>query len=88
VGYRSGLQWLDGPGIDNETQVTAMTGAHLGLLAFILAFSFSMAAGHFDARKQIIMDEGNAIEMAYLRTILVRGPRAEQLRTLLIEYAN
>ena len=88
VGYRSGLHRLDGPGIDNETQVTAMTGAHLGLLAFILAFSFSMAAGHFDARKQVIMDEANAIETAYLRTILVGGPRAEQLRALLIEYAE
>jgi hypothetical protein len=47
-----------------------------------------MAAGHFDARKQVIMDEANAIESAYLRTILVGGPHAEQLRVLLIEYSE
>ena len=88
VGYRIGLHRLNSSGINDETQVTAMTGAHLGLLAFILAFSFSLAAGHFDARKQVIMDEANAIESAYLRTILVGGPRAEQLRALLIEYTE
>jgi hypothetical protein len=88
VGYRGGLRRRNTSGFDNEAQVNAMTGAHLGLLAFVLAFSFNMAAGHFDARKQVILDEANAIESAYLRTILVGGPHAEQLRALLIEYAK
>ena len=87
LGYRGGLRRRNTPGFDNEAQVNAMTGAHLGLLAFMLAFSFNMAAGHFDARKQVILDEANAIESAYLRTILVGGPHAEQLRVLLTEYA-
>jgi hypothetical protein len=88
VGYRGGLARRDTSGFDNEAQVNAMTGAHLGLLAFVLAFSFNMAAGHFDARKQVILNEANAIETAYLRTILVGGVHAQQLRVLLIKYAE
>ncbi|MEH6583836.1 MAG: hypothetical protein V7754_18020 [Halioglobus sp.] len=88
LGYRSGLNRRNAVGFDNEAQVNAMTGAHLGLLAFILAFSFNMAAGHFDARKQVIIDEANAIGTAYLRTRLVEGPSAEQLRTLLRKYTD
>jgi hypothetical protein len=70
----------------NEAQITAMTGAHLGLLAFILAFSFGMAASHYDDRKKIILAETNAIETAYLRTSLVADPQGENVRALLYEY--
>jgi len=73
---------------NNEAQITSMTGAHLGLLAFIMAFSFSVAASHFDGRKRIILTETNAIETAYLRASLVADPPGENIRTLLIDYTE
>jgi hypothetical protein len=38
-----------------------------GLLGLILAFTFSGAAGRFDARRQLIAQEANAIGTAWLR---------------------
>jgi hypothetical protein len=63
-----------------------MTGAQFALLAFFLAFSFSLAANHFDDCKKIILAEANSIETAYLRTGLVAGPQSENIRALLREY--
>ena len=47
--------------------VGAMVGAILGLLAFMLAFTFSMAASRFEARRQVLLEEANAIGTTYLR---------------------
>jgi hypothetical protein len=88
LGYRIGVIRARRPKYHNADQISSMTGAHLGLLAFILAFTFSMAAGHFNERKQVIMEESNAIETAYLRTALVPGPESDRLRGLLRDYAG
>ena len=47
-------------------QVRAIMGASLGLLAFMLAFSFSMAQRHFEVRTDAYLLEINAVESAYL----------------------
>jgi hypothetical protein len=46
-------------------QVRAIMGASLGLLAFMLAFAFSIAQQHFEARTQAYMLEVSAIDSAY-----------------------
>jgi hypothetical protein len=86
VGFWAGQKHSKKTREHNEAQVTSMTGAHLGLLAFFIAFSFGLAAKHFDDRKSIILAEANSIETAYLRTKLVAGPQSENIRTLLLEY--
>jgi hypothetical protein len=48
-----------------EAPVGAMVGSHLGLLAFLLAFTFGMAADAFQ-RKLALVDEANAIRTTYL----------------------
>jgi len=64
-----------------------MAGATLGLLAFILAFTFGLAASRFDARRQVMLDEANAIGTTYLRAgmLLEQG---KQIRALLREYVD
>jgi len=86
VGYRAGVRRARTPGFDNETQITAMTGANLGLLAFLLAFTFSMAANHFDARKHTILEETKAITTAYIRTALLPGDQGTAIREYLRQY--
>ena len=86
VGFRAGRKRSKTAYQDNEAQIISMTSAQFALLAFILAFSFSMAANHFNDRKKIVLEETNAIETAYLRTSLVAGPQVENIRALLLEY--
>ncbi|MBE9539588.1 MAG: hypothetical protein IMF06_10930 [Proteobacteria bacterium] len=86
VGFRVGVSRSRGPGSHNETQITSMTGANLGLLAFLLAFTFSMAANHYDNRKNIILGETKVISTSYLRTRLLPGDQGEDIRALLLQY--
>ena len=86
LGYRIGVFRSDKHEKDGQNQVISMTGAHLGLLAFILAFSFSMAAGHFADRRHLLLEEVNAIETAYLRAGLVDEPQGSAVESLLTSY--
>ena len=86
LGFRVGGFRKDKREKEGNSQVVSMTGAHLGLLAFILAFSFSMSAGHFDKRKSLLLEEVNAIETAYLRAELIAEPHRTQIKSLLADY--
>ena len=87
LGFRLGTFRRDAQEKDAPPQVVSMTGAHVGLLAFILAFSFSLAAGHYGDRKQLLLEEVNAIETAYLRAELIDAPQGGNIRSLLAEYS-
>ena len=73
---------------ESEAQVSSLTGAHLGLLAFILAFSFSMAAGHADKRKSLVLQEAIAIEDLYQRAGLINSPQGEEIQQIMRRYAG
>jgi len=86
-GYRLGSYRHRQPGREKETPVGAMVGAMLGLLAFMLAFTFGMAASRFDTRKQLVLDEANAIGTTYLRTAML-PERRDEIRGLLRSYVD
>jgi hypothetical protein len=51
-------------------------GAVFGLMALLFSFSFSGAVSRFDARRELIVQETNAISTAWLRVDLL--PEASQ----------
>jgi hypothetical protein len=65
-----------------------IVGAALGLLAFMLAFSFGIAGSIHKARKELVIEEANAIETAYLRAQLIPEPASSELQSLLREYVD
>lgn len=65
-----------------------MTGAVLGLLSFMLAFTFNGAAGRHDIRKALVVEEANAIEKTWLRAGFLGEPNAGEMRGLLREYVD
>jgi len=71
-----------------EESVGSVVGATVGLLAFMLAFTFNMTANRFDARKQLVLDEANAIETTYLRAGLLPEEFTAPARALLREYVD
>lgn len=72
---------------DSESSAPAV-GATLGLLAFVLAFTFSMASNRYDQRKQLLLEEVNAISTAYLRTDLIPHSYRMRARMLLSRYVG
>jgi hypothetical protein len=65
-----------------------MVGATLGLRAFLLAFTFGIAADAFHARKVALVDEANAIRMTYLLTSVIPEAQRSEIRTVLREYVD
>lgn len=88
TGYRIGHWRSRRSEFDSEALLSAMTGANLALLAFILAFSFSLAAGHHARRMHLVLDEALAIGTTHLRAGLVDPGRGDRIRALLEDYLD
>ena len=71
-----------------EAPSAGLMGATLGLLAFMLAFTFGLAGTRFEARRQLVQSEANAISTAYLRADLLPEPTRTDTRVLLKEYVD
>lgn len=64
----------------------AVEGALFGLMGLLMAFTFSGAASRFDTRRQLILQEANAIGTAWLRLDLLKPATREPLRQLFRDY--
>lgn len=60
----------------------------LGLLGLLLAFSFGMVLNRYEARRELVTTEANAIGTAYLRAQLLDEPHRSRLSNLLIAYTD
>ena len=83
--YRLGKFRLSRREQEKEAPVGTMVGATLGLLAFILAFTFGLASSRFDNRRQLLLDEANALGTTYLRAGML-PEWGEEVRRLLRDY--
>lgn len=58
------------------------------LLGLFLAFSFSLAAGRYESRQDLVIAESNAIGTAFLRCDLMADEPRQQCRKLLRDYTD
>ena len=73
---------------ESDGTVSAIVGSELGLLAFLLAFSFGIVASRFDLRRHVVLDEANAIGTTYLRSAMLPAAHGGPVRRLLREYVD
>ena len=71
-----------------HSQESYLVGSMLGLLALLLAFSFSMALDRYEERRHLVVQEANAIGTAYLRAQMLDEPHRSRLSDLLVEYTD
>ncbi|WP_237067785.1 hypothetical protein [Microbulbifer guangxiensis] len=71
-----------------DSSLGSAVAATLGLLAFMLAFTFNMSAERFSERKQLLLEEVNAIATTYLRADFLTEEGKGEARALLAEYAS
>ena len=65
-----------------------IVGTTFGLLAFVLAFTFSIALDRFDTRRTLVGEEANAIGTAHRRAELFDEPDRSQMQDTLRQYAH
>lgn len=71
---------------ERELSGSGLVSALLGLLAFLLAFTFGMSGNRYDARRQLIIDEANDISTVVLRADLYPQEHREFFRNNLQQY--
>jgi hypothetical protein len=84
----SELGWQLGTRSDSRggSNVSTLESAMLGLLALIIGFSFAMALSRFEARRDAVLNEANAIGTTALRARLLPDPHRAETLKLLREY--
>lgn len=88
VGRRVGVRRLAKDPEGARTGISAVEGSLFGLLGLLVAFTFSGANSRFDARRQLITHEANAIGTAWLRIDLLQPEVQPQIRDLFRRYLD
>lgn len=88
LGYRWANRRKAKRKLENESTVGGVVAATLGLLAFLLAVTFGIAADAFHARKVALTEETAAIEMSYRLTDLASEADGAQVRAALRQYVD
>lgn len=74
-------------GVDSGS-IGLVVGSLLGLLGFLLAFTFGMAGTRFEERRQAVLAEANVIGTAYLRSDFLSEPQSSEAKRLLRQYVD
>ena len=88
IGRRIGVARLASDPDGLAHGISAVDGAVFALLGLLIAFTFSGAASRFEARRDLITREANAIGTAYLRIDLLPGDAQPELRDLFRRYVE
>jgi hypothetical protein len=81
----AGRRWASAAADDGKGYLVSSA---LGLLALMMAFSFSAAQSRFDLRQSMVGQEAVTIGTAYLRTQLTPSPWRERLGAGMLAYAD
>lgn len=88
LGYLLGQRQLRRGIAHGDAPIGSTVGAMLGLLAFILAFTFGIVSSRFDTRKQLLLQDVDAIATATARTDLLPEPHRTECRALMKQYLD
>ena len=88
IGYRIGRRSSRRDGELTHGGIGAIEAAVFALLGLLLGFSFAGATSRFDAKRQLIVQEANAIGTSYLRIDLLPAKDQPEMRRLFREYLD
>jgi hypothetical protein len=88
AGFRLGRRAKSVTTEKTKVQISVVEGSILGVLGLLLAFTMSMAVTRFEVRKQLVLDEANAIGTAWLRAQLLPAPESTEIANLLRDYVD
>jgi len=82
-------RWLGARTEDRDSSnVSTLESAVFGLLALMLGFTFAMALSRFEARRDAVLNEANAIGTTALRARLLPEPERKEVLQLLKQYVK
>jgi len=88
TGFRLRARNHEKIGPDGDKQIEETRNQIAILLSLLIGFTLSMALTRFDYRKQLVVDEANAIGTTYLRAMMQPEPTRSQASGLLRDYVD
>jgi hypothetical protein len=88
LGFRLGLPLHAAHDESRRSQISGLQGALLGLLGLLLGFTFAMAVARYDARRDLVVKEANAIGTTFLRADLLPDAQQAPVQDLLRRYVD
>jgi len=88
VGRRFGVRRLAQDPEGAKAGAGAVEGAVFGLMALLIAFTFSGAGARFDARRALAVEEANCVGTAWLRLDLLPASAQAPLREKFRQYVD
>ena len=86
IGYRLGLRLHKAMDEARRSQIGGVQGAVLGLLGLLLGFTFAMAVGRYETRRDLVVKEANAVGTTWLRAGLLPEAHRATVKELLRGY--
>jgi len=88
LGYR-GHRWLLERRDETDTEShDHLLAAVLGLLALLLGFTFSLSLNRYETRRQLVVQEANALDTTWLRAQLLDPSNRQEISGLLRDYLD
>ena len=90
AGYRLGRLTMSRHSAKGEetSGISTLTAGMVGLLAFTLSLTIGFAQNRYEARRNLVLTEANAIGTAWLRTKLIDGDEGPQIASKIEGYAK
>lgn len=88
IGYRLGRTVYQKQIHENNSVTSSVTGYILGLIAFIMAFTFNLVSVRYDIKKALVREETNAIRTAWFRSDFLPDSDRVEAKKLFTEYVE
>jgi hypothetical protein len=86
IGFHLGLHLHRARDEARKAQIGGIQGAMLGLMGLLLGFTFAMSVSRYETRRQVVLQEANAIGTTYLRASLLPESHQAVVEDLLRRY--
>ncbi len=87
-GRQLGLRYRQQLGAESMAGLPSVEGAVFALIGLLVAFTVSGALHRFDERRQLVLQEANAVSTAFDRLDLFEGEAAKNIQKKLKEYVR
>lgn len=88
LGFRIGLRLYRAKDEARKGQIGGTQGAVLGMLGLLLGFTFAMAVGRYESRRELVLQEANSIGTTYLRASFLPDAHQAAIENLLRRYVD
>lgn len=88
LGYRLGNTHSEQAKKEKEKITSHNSSAILGMLGFILVFTFGIVYSRYDSKKELVREEANAIRSAWLRSDFIPEQSRMETKALLKKYLD